>query len=197
MSCFKNQKQSVKIKGIRSLFHFIKSEVPQGSILGPILFNIFINDLLYLLQTNLHNFADDNTILSVSDTRSGRIKSLTSESGSPIDWFTTNYMIVNPDKFNTIIFIKSKQNTSGISVSLRGHWIVTQRSFDLLGVVIDCSLCFKMHVSKLCKSSASQLSALKRLRPDIINERTFKNLIQSFTLSHFNYCPTFLVFYQF
>ena len=121
MSYFKNWKQSVKIKGIRSLFHFINSEVPQGSILGPILFNIFINDLLYLLQTNPHNFADDNTILSVSDTFSGRIKSFTSKSVSPIDWFATNYMIVNPDKFKAIIFTKSKRDTSGIPISLRGH----------------------------------------------------------------------------
>ena len=48
-------------------------------------------------------------------------------------------------------------------------------------------------MSKLCKSSASQLSALKRLHPYIINEKTHKILIQSFTLSHFNYCP--LVWY--
>ena len=49
MSYFKNRKQSIKVKGIRSLFHFIKSEAPQGSILRPILFKIFINDLLYML----------------------------------------------------------------------------------------------------------------------------------------------------
>ena len=106
-------------------------------------------------------------------------------------------MIVNPDKFKAIIFTKSKQDTSGIPISLRGHWIVTQKSSDLLSVTIDCSLSFKKHVSKLCKSSAYQLSALKRLRPDIINEKIFKNLIQSFTLSHFNHCPTCLVLYQF
>ena len=98
-------------------------------------------------------------------------------------------MIVNPDKFKAIILTKSKQDTLGITISLRGHQTVTQKSVDLLGVTIDCSLSFEQHVSKLCKSSASQLSALKRLRPYITNERTRKIRIQSFTLSHFNYCP--------
>ena len=62
LSYLKDLKQSVKIKGIRSLFQLIKSGVPQGSILGPILFNIFMNDLFYILQNDLHNFADDITI---------------------------------------------------------------------------------------------------------------------------------------
>ena len=117
-SCLKNWKQSVKIKGIRSLFQLIKSGVPQGSILGPILFNIFINDLRYLLQNNLHSFADDNTISSVSGTLSGLMKSLTSKSGLATDLFTTNFMIVNPDKFKAIILTKSKQDTLGIPMSL-------------------------------------------------------------------------------
>ena len=129
----------------------------------------------------------------VSETLSGFIKSLTSKSGLAIDWFTANSMIVNPDKFKAIILTKSKQDTSGITISFRGHEIVTQKSVDLLGVTIDCNLSFEQHVSKLCKSSAYQLSALKRLRPYITNERTRKILIQSFTLSHFNYCP--LVWY--
>ena len=122
MSYFKNRKQSVKIKGIRSLFHFIKSEVPKGQSLDQ--FSSTSSKMIYFICFKLIFtilLINNNTILSVSDTLSVRIKSLTGESGSPIDWFTINSMIVNPDKFKAIIFTKSKQDTSGILISLRGH----------------------------------------------------------------------------
>ena len=77
MSYLKDSRQSVKIKGVRSLFKLIKSSIPQGSILGPILFNIFINDLFHILQSDLNYFADDNTILAVADTLSELISSST------------------------------------------------------------------------------------------------------------------------
>ena len=100
LSYLKDRKQSVKIKGIRSLFQLIKSGVPQGSILGPILFNIFMNDLFYLLQNDLHNFADDNTISAVSQTISDLTHLLAFKSNLAIDWFRWNSMIVNPDNNN-------------------------------------------------------------------------------------------------
>ena len=75
MSYLKGHRQSVKIKGVWSLFKMIKSGVLQGSILGPTLFNIFINDLFYILQSDLHNFADGNTISTVADTLSELISS--------------------------------------------------------------------------------------------------------------------------
>ena len=193
MSYLKNRRQSVKIQGIRNLFQLIKSGVPQGSILGPSLFNIFINDLFYLLENDLHNFADDNNVSAVSETVPELINSLTLKSNLAIDWFQTNSMIVNPDKFKAIILTKTKQDTSGIQISLKGHCITSTSSVSLLGVTIDRRLSFEKHVSDLCKTAATQLNVLKRLHPFITHQSTRKILIQSFVLSHFNYCP--LVWY--
>ena len=81
------------------------SGVPQGSILGPILFNIFINDIfLFINEVGLANFTDDNTIyISKKDVKEV-LKVLEKESKSAVDWFKINDTIVNPDKFQVMIF---------------------------------------------------------------------------------------------
>ena len=103
-SYLKNRKQCVKINNTYSTFQNIISGVPQGSILGPFLFNLFINDLFYFIEkASVHNFADDNTLTSYAKSANILIENLQNESNLAIKWFSQNNMIVNPDKFKAII----------------------------------------------------------------------------------------------
>ena len=104
-----------------SIFQILLSGVPQGSILGPIPFNIFINDLLTSTKdSELHNFADDNTIASSSGTLSQLIKNLQSEANKARDWFKMSNMIVSPEKFQAITIDKKKQNSNLTEINIDG-----------------------------------------------------------------------------
>ena len=84
---FNIKKQSVKVKGLPGILQLIKSGVPQRSILGPILFNIFINDIHFSLQEDLHNFADDRTVIAIADSLQALIEVLTEKANTATDWF--------------------------------------------------------------------------------------------------------------
>ena len=88
-SYLKRRKQNVRIKKTHSVFQILLSKVPQGSILPPLLFNIFINDLyLWVSKIDLLNFADDNTISAAENTLEKLISTLDSQTAN--DWLKIN-----------------------------------------------------------------------------------------------------------
>ena len=95
------RKQNVKVSNIESLLNILVSGVPKDSTLGPILYNLFINDLfLFIKKANLANFADDKTIHATSKDITSLLESLKSESEEAINWFEAN-----PISFKLLFFI--------------------------------------------------------------------------------------------
>ena len=98
-SHLKNRRQCVKINNTYSDLLNIISGVSQGSIVGPVLFNIFINDFFFvILIASAHNYVDDNLLSSVGKTLEDLIKILEHECKVALTWFR-NKMMVNPNRF--------------------------------------------------------------------------------------------------
>ena len=118
-SYLKRRKQKVKVNNFLSDFLTLPSGVPQGSILGPILFNIFLIDLLSTLKSSdIFNFADDNSISTTADNIDHLLLTLKHESALSVKWFTDNQMIVNPDKFQAMILQNSRNSKNYEPVKL-------------------------------------------------------------------------------
>ena len=187
-SYLKNRKQCVKIGSNCSSFLEIYKGVPQGSILGPVLFNIFINDIFcFINDSKLYNYADDNT-LSYSNTNIDKLVNvLENDSKILINWFSDNQMQANPDKFQAIA-IGKKTHDANISFNLNDNIIKCDDEVKLLGVTFDFMLNFKSHVSNICKKASRQLNVLKRIGIHL-NRLGKLTIYYSFILSNFNYCP--------
>ena len=193
-SYLSNRKQCVRINNVTSDFETIISGVPQGSIVGPILFNCFFNDFFYFIEkASVHNFADDNTLSMFEETIQNLIALLENESNTAIEWFQNNKMMVNPGKFQAIIIDKKKKCHTNETLKIGDKIIKASSSVKLLGVQIDDQLNFNLHISNICRSAANQLNALIRLKCFLdFEEKT--TLINSYFYSNFNYCPLIWMF---
>ena len=141
-SYLKRRTQNIKINNTHNVFQVLLSGVPKCSILGPLLFNIFINDLyLWITKTDLLNFADDNTITAAERTIENLLSTLETESQAAIEWFKLNKMVVNPEKFQAIVVKKNAKMKDSYTLNINDLTINSESRAKLLGIeIISCPL---------------------------------------------------------
>ena len=178
------RQQITRINQSYSSWEEILFGVPQGSILGPILFNLFLSDLFLVVKdVNFANYADDNTIYQSANNVDDVINDLQLSAEKLFRWFSDNQMKGNTDKCHLIM---STNNNPEIQV---GDSLIKAIDCEkLLGLKIDYKLNFDDHVNSLCKKANSKLRALARATP-YMNIEKKKLLMNSFFNAQFNYCP--------
>ena len=188
-----NRQQRVKINHTTSKWTTTVKGVPQGSIIGPTLFNIFINDLLYTnFNSTTYNYADDNTLSIVGNDINNIISGLQTDANSAITWFNANMMKANPSKFQ-VMFIGKRIKSTNHSIKLNDISLTGSPSIHILGIEIDQNLTFTDHINSLCSKTAKQINALYRIKSNLDNASR-KTIFNSFITSAFTYCSIMWMF---
>ena len=190
-SYLSNRFQRTKINSSFSSWSELALGVPQGSVLGPLLFNIYINDLFYITnQTEVCNYADDTTFHACDLDLQNLIRRLEHDSIIAVEWFESNYMKLNQDKCHLII---SGHKHEAMFVNINEHQIWESREQKLLGIVLENTLKFENHLSTQSKKAGQKLSALIRISKFLkFNQK--RTLMKAFIEGQFGYCPLLWMF---
>ena len=109
-SYLSDRTHTMEVKGERNAERQIELEVPQGSLLGVLLFNIYLNDIFEPVDADLFNFADDNNLSSVGHTTDDAKALLINKTEAALNWIEGNEMIPNPEKFHLMFLSPNKQD---------------------------------------------------------------------------------------
>lgn len=183
----KNRQQFVKYNGCNSNLLSISTGVPQGSILGPILFLIYINDLC-----NVSNilkfilFADDTNIFCSGKNINNLCSLVEKELFKVNEWFKLNKLSLNVSKTNFIIFSR-KSISNNVSLSINSYPLTRVYSTKFLGVIIDSNLNWKSHISYVNSKLSKCVSILFKVN-SILNEHSLRLLYYTLFYPHITYC---------
>ena len=157
--------------------------------MGPLLFNIFKNDIFYFLESLccLYNYADDDTISHSDHDIENLQYKLSNASVQAVNWFRNNGMQANAPKFQVAFFSRTK-DVDSITVTVNDVILKSQSNVKLLGVTVDGKLKFDKHVSDICKKAAVQVNGLSRLALYLPKKSLF-NIYVCYVVSNFLYCP--------
>ena len=191
-SYLSDRKQRTKINNSFSSWCNIRSGVPQGSILGPLLFNIYLNDLFYFTEEiGIVNYADDNTPHAIAYDTLSLLNILEKNVEILTTWFKNNYFKMNADKCKLLV----SNHDEDASILINGEIVEGNKSVKLLGLKIDNELNFNEHVTNICNTVSQKLHTLARIS-GYMKVNKLRLILKAFIESQFQYCPLIWMFHS-
>ena len=187
-SYLSNRKQFVTYNGVSSVSKAIVCGVPQGSVLGPLLFLIYINDLCAVCKnTTPILFADDTNLFS-SGTDLQLLESQINEDLVQISlWLKVNKLSLNIKKTHYMVFTRSKIRNIQLAINIDDESIDEVRSTKFLGVVIDNKLNWKDHIMHIAGKISRGIGMIIKAR-DYLNKDGLLALYNAFIYPYITYC---------
>ena len=176
-SYLSNRSQYVKCKGDISPKYDVPIGVPQGSVLGPILFSIFVNDIsshVYPCAVNL--YADDTLLYCNGNNIIEASEKLQQSLNGIAEWYSGNRLALNASKSKCMVIAGKHQlrNNSVLDISVDGTAVEQVTSLKYLGATIDCNLSWNDHISLLCRNLSFKISKLMRVRNIVTKDMMVK-----------------------
>ncbi len=186
-SYLQNRKQVVSINNTYSDPSFLKCGVPQGSILGPTLFLIYVNDIYRVSHLmNFVLFADDTNVFKSGDNINTVINCVNSELVKVSKWFRTNQLTLNISKTHFMIFSR-RYIPSVTNVCIDNIQLERVKCTTFLGVHIDDMISWKQHISHVLNKVNRGIGILYKLR-NVFPKQTLLQIYKSLIYPHLNYC---------
>ena len=192
----------VSLHGVHSKGHQLPFSVPQGSVVGPVLYNAYATTLQHVVQSpiKLYGFADGHTIKdsfmpdNIIDTESYVITAIESCITSFKQWMDTNRLKMNSAKTNFILIGSRQQLVKCKMTSILANDDIVQRSpiIKYLGALIDERLSFKQFINSKYRMAMWNLQKLKAIR-NVLTDDACKTLISALVLSHLDYTNMILI----